>query len=348
MENVMPPPHSDPAHSDPVPLRGAQQFMTVDAFEVTVTEGERSAVVIKDHSGPLPPQGRTLPEHAAAMERERAWLGRAAGVSGIVRLVDDPDRIVTRFAGSQTLRSRCPDPIVAVAVLGSVATTISELGELGLVHGSVAPEHIIIGTDGKATLCSPNTGSDPLDDLVELGRCIEHATDHFADAPENIHEWLLIARRLQDGDPSVGAHRAATLLRALAEPHRAHSTSRRRTKLALAVSVAAACLVAGTAAVGSPDADPITGPEVVIDGQRVRVGRSGQLALVQPSDGCTSSKVYLMDPDSSRVWVFTTIRSGRRGAPVAIVPGATQLALESRDGCGRVVATGPAGSVTLP
>src|SRR4051794_32332333 len=39
-------------------------------------------------------------------------------------------------------------------VMAAVASTLAEIHQLGVVHGAVAPEHIILGPGGRPLLCS--------------------------------------------------------------------------------------------------------------------------------------------------------------------------------------------------
>jgi hypothetical protein len=328
---------------------GVEQYMTVDAFDVSVSVGtSETASVSKDHSGPLPDEGRTQSQHRQAMDREREWLRRAAGIPGVVRLVEHPDNIVTEFAGSRTLRSDCPDPPTTARALACVADTITELAGRGLTHGSVVPEHVILPTDGAAVLCSPNTGTDPADDLVALGVCVEFATQQWHSPPDSIARWLLLAKQLQDQDPTMGPERAAQHLRNLAEI-RTDRSRRSRLGVLIAAIGAGLALVLVAATLTSGSQSSVTGPEVEVDGSVIRVGRDGQVALVHPGDRCIASRLYLLDPETSQIWEFDTFDTGTSGTPVAMVPGATDLGMaELNDGCFAVVARGPAGEVTLP
>lgn len=345
---------SDPAFDDGSDTSrssdgGIEQYMTVDAFDVTVTAGSsETAIVSKDHSGPLPDHGRTRSEHREAMDREKQWLRKAAGIPGVVRLVEHRDNIVTEFAGSRTLRSECPDPHTTARALASVADTIAELAGRCLIHGSIAPEHVILPTDGAAILCSPNSSGDPIDDLVALGLCIEFASEQWESPPDSITRWWLLAKQLMDQDPTMGPERAAQNLRDLTETQTDRS---RRLRLGSLVTAIGAGLVLVLAAVmfTSGSRPSVTGPEVQIDGSVVRVGSEGQVALVHPGDKCVASRLYLLDPETFQIWTFETFDTGTTGTPVAIVPGATDLGIaELNDGCVSVVARGPAGEVALP
>lgn len=346
---------------DPTHARSIDDFITVDAFNVSIADGPNDeAVVSKDHSGPLPAAGRTVEEHQQAIDREVQWLRQAAGLPGIVRLApesgaasDGLRQVRTLFAGSATIRSGCPDPATAARALAGVARTLAQLAGRGLTHGSVTPEHIILGTDGRATLCSPNTGEPstgegvpPESDLVGLGRVISFATEQWDEPPENLTQWLLVAHRLEQSDPTMSAHRAALMLDELAAPSTTHRTPRRRGRLAaLAISACGLLTVLGFVQDSGPA--PVSGPEVEVAGSIVQVGVAGQLAVAHSGDDCSAPAVFVLDPVTFWVWTFTRFHDGSVSTPLVQIPGATSLAVDSNGPCQRVVARGPAGAVNL-
>ncbi|NNE95184.1 MAG: hypothetical protein HKN24_04070 [Acidimicrobiales bacterium] len=333
----------------PDPKAESARFMTVDAFDVRVRAGtDDRAEVVKDHSGPLPPLGRTRAEHDAAVERERAWLRAAAGIEGVVRFIEDRSGVVTEFAGAPTLRSHCPGPDGTADALASVADTVAALSARKLGHGSIAPEHVILSGDGSAVLCSPNTSDQPGDDLIGLADCLEFATEQWAQPPENLTHWLVLAKQLRNLDEPIDPTRAARTLRDLGSPR---SPDKRLPRKRLAVLTACAVIVAcGAAASTFADGTaPVDGPEVIIEGHVVRVGRAGHVALAHPGDSCQPPAIFLLDPTSSRVWTFDRFDGRGSATPLAVVPGAIELFLSAAgdDGCAVVNAGGPAGSVRL-
>lgn len=344
-----------PTHREPedAPARdGVAQFMTVDAFDVTVAAGNAdAAVVVKDHSGPLPDRGRTVHEHRAAMERERNWLRAAAGIPGVVRLVEDPENphtVVTEFGGSRTLRSHCPGPSAAARALACVAETVAALSARGIVHGSIEPEHVILTTDGSAVLCSPNSSTTGNDDLVSLGKCIEFATEQWERPPASLTRWLLLAKQLRDQDPTMGPERAARILRELIDPDRSPARRRLLRPFAL-VSLVVAALVLAAGMLYPSSTQRVDGPQLEIEGMVVRVGRQGDIAIVRPSNPCTPARIYLLEPVTFQIWTFDRFQTGGTATPTARVPGATTLELsDAVDGCFSVLASGPAGEVALP
>lgn len=120
-----------------------------------------------------------------ASETDR--LDRAAH-PGVVEVLDrDDGRLVLAWAGGQTLASyQAPFPQLA-AVFASLSATVADLHDLGIVHGMIQADHVIIGADGRPRLCSfggPVGRIDrvgPADDVAAMGRLI---TDLLGEAAE--------------------------------------------------------------------------------------------------------------------------------------------------------------------
>ncbi len=342
-----------PEQSSPGPRSDIQ--MPIDALDVTVADGPSGAIVVKDHSGPLPERGRTADLHLAAVRRELNWLASAEGINGVVRPIDHGGGgavVATEFAGGHTLRSACPEPASAALALQTVCATLASLAERGLQHGSVAPEHVILSSDGSSgVLCSPNTSADPAqrtDDLVGLGQCVTFCIDTWGarqSPPENLAAWLLLAKQLEDADPTMGPMRAKSALAEICTP----ASSHKRRGVGLSVAVAAVIIAGAWLAAGArPEMAPVTGPELVVGNDRIRVGTAGQVAVAldAPAD-CAGAEVYLLDPTTFWVWTFD--RSDRTDAaePAVRVPGATHLEVHRQGRCPTVIARGPAGTVDI-
>jgi hypothetical protein len=105
--------------------------------------------------------------------RERRLLERAShpGVISLAgRSPGDPAELRTRYAGEPV--ARWTGSLPAVAGLGAaVASTLSDLHDLGIVHGRLDATHILIGDDGRARLCglSHPGGATAADDVAALG-----------------------------------------------------------------------------------------------------------------------------------------------------------------------------------
>lgn len=340
----------EPSSSEPRPAIR----IPLDALDVTIVDGPGGAIVVKDHSGPLPEGGRTADQHRAAVRRELDWLASARGIAGVVRAGDDCAGgavVATEFAGGHTLRSACPEPVPAALMLQAVCTTLASLAERGLQHGSVAPEHVILANDGSGVLCSPNTSTDPdqrTDDLVGLGRCITFCVDTWGarqSPPENLAAWLLLAKKLEHADPTMGPLRARSTLADMCTP----PAARRRRKIGVGAAIAAVVALGAWMTAGArPEVAPVTGPEVTVGNERLRVGSAGQVAVaLDPPADCAGAEVYLLDPGTFWVWTFDRSERADAAEPLVRVPGATDLEVRRGGRCPTVIARGPAGTVDI-
>ena len=119
-------------------------------------------------------------EEAARLEREARNL-EAARHPGVVELVG----VDGHGIGSVLLTAHVDGPTLAhvgrlpleegAGLLAALATTLADLHDLGLVHGAVSPEHVVIGPGGRPVLCSFGYGGPagedlgPADDVAALG-----------------------------------------------------------------------------------------------------------------------------------------------------------------------------------
>lgn len=97
-------------------------------------------------------------EEAARLARE-AQLLEAARHPGVVELVGVDgsgvgSMLLTAHVEGPTLAAVGPLPLEeAAGLLAALASTLADLHELGLVHGAVSPEHVIVGPGGRPVLC---------------------------------------------------------------------------------------------------------------------------------------------------------------------------------------------------
>jgi hypothetical protein len=97
-------------------------------------------------------------EEAARLAREAEQL-EAARHPGVVELVGVDgsgvgSMLLTAHVEGPTLAAVGPLPLEeAAGLLAALATTLADLHDLGVVHGAVAPEHVIVGAGGRPVLC---------------------------------------------------------------------------------------------------------------------------------------------------------------------------------------------------
>lgn len=95
----------------------------------------------------------------AARLRTEAQLLEAARHPGVVDLVGVDgtgvgSMLLTAHVEGPTLAAVGPLPLEeAAGLLAALASTLADLHELGLVHGAVCPEHVIVGPGGRPVLC---------------------------------------------------------------------------------------------------------------------------------------------------------------------------------------------------
>ncbi len=349
--------------SEPYPTIRSTLRLPVDAFEVVIRDGgDGVAIVTKNHSGPLPKPGRTTEEHQQAVWRECAWLGAAAGIEGVVSLLEPaPDHeasvtneVTTRFGGGQTLRSARLTPLEAAQALSGVCEALAALQERNLHHGALSPEHVIIASDGRGVLCSPNTSLNPeehLDDLTALGQCVTFCLERWAqeaEPPTNLALWLVLAKRLEDRDPVMSARRAATMISDLTALPPARPAVPRRGRLVVALTVL--IVLGALITVGLSRNEPVTGPRLRVRDALVRVGSAGHVAIaLEPPAECPGAEVYVLDPVTFWIWTFDDIHTSSPGTLLVQIAGATGLAVERENRrCPIVIASGPAGQVQVP
>lgn len=324
------------------------------SIRVSVETRDDTVVVVK-----------TFPEHrwqSAAAEAE--WLRSAAGVEGVAALVtSDRATISTLHAGGTTLRSSPPAPGDAAVLLAQVAGTLGELEDLKLCHGAINPDHVVVG-GGRAVLCSPRSeaseenGDLQGDDLQGLGRCCSYLLGEWHRTSVHVprlEDWTQLSERMVSGDPTLSPSRVqAQLLGLSAVTGRSHLRAGRRQPGRILRMVAVAAVTAMVAAglwiyrltsFGEAGITP-SGPQVFVNDKLFQVGRRPGVAVVlEPL--CSGQPAVVLLDDQGSVWSFATAQPDIQGVREAEVRGATQLAVTSHNGCGRISATGLAGEVQL-
>lgn len=86
---------------------------------------------------------------------------------GVVRVLrrlggDPPDGLELEPVSGGTLAGLGPQPPEVVAGLGAaLSTTVADLHDLGVVHGAIRPEHVLIDEGGRPLLCGFGHASGP-------------------------------------------------------------------------------------------------------------------------------------------------------------------------------------------
>ncbi len=149
----------------------------------------------------------------------------------------------------------------AAGVVASLASTLADLHQMGVVHGRIDGSHVLVGEHGRPVLCGFGEGTEaaPVDDIAALGALLVTLLGGHVDEAEPIpdHRW----RRPRGW---TGWERRALLLladQACAEPATRRPSARRL----------AAAIVETVPALGSPsmaaatDGGPAHAIEAAVD-----------------------------------------------------------------------------------
>lgn len=203
---------------------------------VIEAEGARPTVT-KSGSGTAAPRLRVEAAILAAV--------RHPGVVSLIGTAHETDadgtvRVRTRFVGSRTLANVGPlSPPRAAALVAATAGTVADLHDLGVVHGRLTPDHLIVATDDRPVLCGFAEASHgtvghhrPADDVAALGALLR---DLVASSPPEVEEPP--TRRLLHRRPPA-VHLRGSLLN-LADQATAEDPRRRPTARQFAAAVSA-------------------------------------------------------------------------------------------------------------
>jgi len=186
------------------------------------------------------------PDEAARLRHEAQLLeaARHPGVVEVLSLDGDPVEpvLLTAHVDGSTLAAAGPLPVQEVAgVLAAVAATLADLHQLGIVHGSLSADHVILGRDGAPVLCGFGDGG-------RVGEQPVYGEEPF-DGALDVFDLGALARSLcPPGSPEGRA------LRRLADDAGAAQPGERPTARALAASIPEA--VAGARLPEARAADP--------------------------------------------------------------------------------------------
>lgn len=278
----------------------------------SMTDGIHTEV----HPGPEEPVLRKVATGEAgrrALAREADRLERAAH-PGVVVIIDRAeDHLDLRWAGGHTLATQRPEASAVAATFASIAATVADLHQMGIVHGRLRAEHVVIDGDGRARLCglaAPAAGQpEPTsaDDVAAIGQLLaESAGNETEVEPIPDRRW----RRTRWS----GYHRRSLLTLA---DHASHpDPAVRPTARALAASLAD---LTPTRRLPEPSAaDLARGPDAVRQRWRAAFGHPAE-PLTGPDDG-KSTEPASIDPEEAAVTFPTAIDSDDALDPKADAP----------------------------
>ncbi len=97
-------------------------------------------------------------QDAARLRREADLLDAAThpGLIEVVELVDGSEAVLStmHLDGGSFGKDRAFDIEEIGGAVAAVASTVADLHGMGLVHGAIAPDHVLLDADGRPVLCS--------------------------------------------------------------------------------------------------------------------------------------------------------------------------------------------------
>lgn len=149
--------------------------------------GTETTVAVESHEayGVVVTKRSTSRAGDDALQQEAALLdaARHPGVVGLVGCTgeDGAALVMTRWVGPICLRGAGSLPVTEIAgTMAALAETVADLHEIGVVHGALVPEHVLLSSEGRPVLCGfghgafmtdhRDGGPAPADDVAALGR----------------------------------------------------------------------------------------------------------------------------------------------------------------------------------
>ncbi len=313
-------------------------------------------------AGTFRKRAETLDE--APRLRHEARVLEVARHPGVVELLTaDTDAVTLRLIDGETLSERNTLPAEELGLIGaSAAATLADLHDIGVVHGSITAEHIVINRVGQPVFCNLGhgaTGAAPdapaaYADVAALTRTLVDATtDETA------------ARRIGNAAAEVEhlrspARRLATRLSAVPPTRRPWGHRKALAAAAAAaalLSVALVFLVAPTTPparvaaprTGAPLCPPVdqncrpiprTAGVVTTPNGRYRIGDPGDQVVVGRWR-CAEALPALLRPATGQVWVWDAWAASPGALPARLldrIPDALSIAVDpARSGCDRLL-----------
>lgn len=175
---------------------------------------------------PEEPDGAEVVRKTASVPGERRRLLREAevlraaaerGVRGLPEVLVAPSAegaepcLVTAAVAGPSLAVAAPLPVLEVAgVVGEVARLLAGLHEVGLVHGSVGPGHVVLDGAGGAILVGLGDGG-------PVGAPSPDATAGALDPATDVAAWGALVGHLLDRSATADTEPLVALRRSLAE-----------------------------------------------------------------------------------------------------------------------------------
>jgi len=233
---------------------------------------------------PLACKRATVDAGRAHMRAEAARLA-AIDHPGVVQFVElretgEGPVLLTRYVGPRTLATIGPVTTGrAAGLVADLASTVADLHALGIVHGALGPEHVLV-TGDRVVLCglaADPEGRVPADDVLGIGLALRGLLD-----PE-LEEEPIPDRRPWRRVPWQGYRQRALLT--LADQATDDEPGRRPGARALADTIRELLGTPATAAAGGnrPAAAPLGRRQAIVDLVAIRLRRRSRPSRERPT-----------------------------------------------------------------
>jgi tRNA A-37 threonylcarbamoyl transferase component Bud32 len=303
----------------------------------------------------------------AALAHEADLLRRAAhpGVVPLVSFTSTADRaeLVLNAPSEYTVAQRLPESMAAcLDFVAAIADTVADLHAMGIAHGAIRPDHVLVGPNEQPVLCGFGNAQAVVDpqlfsaDVVALGEILAWLARRMPPDRRIGRIVTAVVTRSRDADATARALAFAMIDHRRRSPSVGAALAR---KPALGAFVAIGAIATGTAlfahdnapiaatpstSVAQPSAtasDAGDVPQVEVRGTIYRLGQVGDRAFFVPCEG--HDRVVLIRPASGDLFVFddfAAVGAPRTARSVGRIEGAIEVLPSTDHTCSEfVVAT---------
>jgi serine/threonine protein kinase len=310
-----------------------------------------------------------------ALEAELLRRSAHPGVVAVVSFSSDGDRaeLILGAPSEHTVADQMPETLRGcLDFVAAIAGIVADLHAMGVAHGALRPDHILVGAHGQPVLCGFGAAQSVVDprlfsaDVIAIGELLAWIARRMPQDARNARRvTAVVARSRERGTTARALAFALADGRRDAGESRSVSTSRRSALgalLALAAIATGAALFADDGS-SSTTAPSTTAPGIVssssvaatdaprldIGGVSYEVGQPGDLAYFVPCHD--SQRVVLVRPGTGDIFVFDHL--AEPGAPrtsqsVGRVAGALEIVPGADDSCADIGVTTEHSLVHVP
>ena len=295
-----------------------------------------------------------------------AQLLRRSAHPGVVTVVSfsstgDQAELILGAPGERTVAEQMPVTLRdCLDFVAAIADTVADLHAMGVAHGALRPDHVLVGAQGQPVLCGFGAAQSVVDprlfsaDVIAIGELLAWLARRMPQDQRNARRVAAVVARSREHGPTARAlafmladgHRDEVGSRAAIASHR----SALGALIALATIATGAALFAGdgpssstapatTVPSGSPSPtkEASQAPRIEVGGVSYQVGQPGDLAYFVPCRD--DQRVILVRPGTGDIFVFDHL--AQPGAPrtaqsVGRVAGALEIVPSADDSCSEI------------